>query len=236
MSIKRFFALSMVLSALTLSMNGLTLPAQAGEVHNSRLSQLIKKKPNLYLPSRLLIGTDNKFTLQGPPGSSVILYLSSTFEGMKAPNGVALRVGSDNQQVSGVIPESGVLELVAPIPDEEILVGKNLFVDAILWKDEEYRDMAVFDMVDSTGRRANENYISIAKASSGKGAFVMPNVPGLPAGMMQQLNNLSDMSKNPSPAKKDLIYDGAINRSRGGVEQNPFLNRPTAGFQVPTNF
>jgi hypothetical protein len=198
---------------------------------NSRLSQLIRNKPNLYLPSRMLIGEENKFTFQGPAGSQVILYVSAEPSGMEAPDGRPLRVGAENQQFTGTIPEKGVLEMTVPLPHEEFLIGKSMFVEGILWTQDDYADLAVFDIVDSTGRRSGANALVISQMSNGKGAFIMPSMPGMPSGLVNQITTLSEM-KGGDQRKKELIdLDGDLNRDVM-LNQNMFLNRP-GGLQQP---
>lgn len=228
----QWMLLSLLALSLAVPMATMGVPVQAGEVRNSRLSQLIRKKPSMYLPSRMVIGIENKFTLQGNPGTQVVLYLSPDAEGMKAPDGQMLRVGTENQEVSGIIPDNGVLELTVPLPNEEELVGKNIFVEAIGWKSEDYSDLSVFELVDSTGRRSSENYLAISKQSNGKGAFVLPSMPGMPAGLMQQISNLSEIQNEGDPRKKELLDNGNIDRNNF-MDRNIFINRPGASLTNP---
>jgi hypothetical protein len=219
-------ALTMLLSSMLL--NSLSfLPAQA-EVRQSRLSQLVKKKPTLYLPARLLIGNDNKFTFQGTPGNQVHLYLSSKPEGLKTPDGQALRVGEENQEFNGTIPENGVLEIIVPLPEEEGLVGQNVFVEAIGWKADDYADLVIFDQMDATGRRASENFIAINKPSSGKGTLLMPSLPGMSTNFVQQLKTFSEITSEGDARKKELLDNGERNNDNA-YDRNVFINRPGNG-------
>lgn len=200
-----------------------SLQAQA-EVRNSRLSQLIKHKPSLYLPNRLLIGEDNHFTVQGPAGSHVVLYISPQPQGVEAPDGQALRVGDDNHQLTGSIPENGVLEMTFPVPAEEELVGKKVYVEAITWKADDYSDLQVFDLVDAAGRKATENHLAFEKPSKGKGALIIPTMPGLSPQILQQMTTFSDIQKGDK-RKRELIDGGNVNKDVI-YDRNVFIQRP----------
>lgn len=218
-------ATTLILSGLFITPSALMPAGFCGDLHNSRLSQLVKRKPSMYMPSRLLIGAENRFTLQGPAGSHVTLYLSPQPDGFKTPDGQLLRVGTENEQVTGLIPENGVLELAFPVPNEEDLVGKNLFVEAVSWKNDDLSDLTIFELVDSTGRRASENYLAISKPANGRGAMILPNLPGMPGGMIQRMTQITDVTKEGDPRKKDLIDSGTIDRANT-YDRNMFINRP----------
>lgn len=235
-AVRRLLTLSLgawMLIALTAGVQlQLLMTAEAQQTRgNSRLSQLIRNKPNLYLPSRMLIGEENKFTFQGPPGSQVILYVSAEPSGMEAPDGQPLRVGAENQQFTGTIPEKGVLEMTVPLPHEEFLIGKSMFVEGILWTQEDYADLAVFEIVDSTGRRSGANALVISQMSNGKGAFIMPAMPGMPSGLVNQITTLSEMDGGDKRKMELIDRDGDLNRDVM-INQNMFLNRP-GGLQQP---
>ena len=215
---------AILMTALFIGANGPVVPSASAEVRNSRLSQLIKRKPNLYLPSRLLIGQENKFTLQGTPGHEVTLYISPQDAGLKAPNGQLLRVGEESEAIKGIIPQNGVLSLAIPLPDDTELDGKEIFVEAITWKAPDYSDLEILELVDSTGRRSSENKLAIAKPTKGKGAFILPSMPGVSPQMIQQITTLSEIQKGDT-RKRDLIYSGDVNKDIL-QDQNVFINRP----------
>jgi hypothetical protein len=138
---------------------------------------------------------------------------------------LSLRVGTDAQRLEGVVPEKGVLTLSFPVPDEAGLEGKAVFVDAIVWKQADYSDLQQPTLVDSTGRRTTSNQLSIAKAVElGKGPRLLPNMPGLPGGLLQQVNTLSEI-QNGDSRKRELLEDFADRSPEVLMDQNSFINR-----------
>lgn len=216
-------------SAITLLASQLVptlfLPAMAEGTRPSRLSQLVKKKPSMYLPSRLIIGQDNRFTFQGTPGNQVRLYMSSSPEGFSTPDGQPLRVGAEHQEIAAEIPANGVLEIIVPLPAEEGLVGQNIFVEGIAWHAEDFSDLVIFEQIDASGRRATENYVAINKLVKNKGSIVMPTLPGMSPSFVQQLNTLSEITNSGDARKKELLDTGEINRDNT-YDRNIFINRP----------
>jgi len=217
------------LLALVLSLN--IAPFASAEPPPSRLSQLRLNQSTLYMPARLIIGEENRFTIKGIPGNNVRLLISPQPEGMTLPNGTALRVSEENEKLEGVIPENGVLNLMLPVPNEEAWVGNHLYVDAITWKQEDLSDMAQLQLVDSSGRRATLNALELAKAATRGGSAIMPAIPGMPANLMQQLNTAAD-ALTGDERKKSLIYDGTRDQDNL-MDRNSLLNRP--GSFVPDN-
>lgn len=200
------------------------MPAQALEPHNSRLSQLVRRKPNLFLPSRILIGTENRFIIQGQAGSHVALYVSPDDQGFDSPGGQPLRVGKEHQEFTGLIPENGVLEMTVPMPNEAVLVGKQVYIEGVIWRVDDFSDMTVMDITDATGRRTAENGLEISKAANGKGAFIVPSMPGMPSGLMQQLSTLSEV-QNGDKRKLELIDSDGVMNKQLMMDKNVFINR-----------
>lgn len=221
--------LACLLLGLLLSLNSIT--TASAELPPSRLSQLRLNQSTLYMPSRLIIGEENRFIIKGTPGNKVRLLVSPQPEGMTLPNGTALRVSDEHEVLDGVIPENGVLSLMLPVPNEEQWVGNFLYVDAVTWKAEDSSDMAQLQLVDSTGRRATQNGLELAKASTRGGSAIMPAIPGMPANLMQQLNTAAD-ALTGDERKKSLIYDGSRDQDNL-MDRNTLINRP--GSFTPDN-
>ncbi|MBX2859700.1 MAG: hypothetical protein KTR14_00575 [Vampirovibrio sp.] len=196
----------------------------ARPVRKSRLSGLIKKKYQLYLPGRLYIGQDNRFVIKGKPGANVTLFISPQSRGLTGPNGQDMGVGTDNEKVSGPIPDTGVLQLVLPVPNEDYLVGRELYVDGLMWEGtmEEPTGFLVLQKMDSTGRVALSNRLVIAEPADGSGALILPSMPGVPTNLLQNLSNVADITDE---RKKDLVDHGEMDREVL-YDQNSFINRP----------
>lgn len=195
-----------------------TAPHSEAMERVSRLNSLIVQKPTLYMPPRLLIGQDNKFILKGKAGNKAMLYLSPSSSGMRAPNGLDLRIGEEHQKISGIFPENGVLVLTVPVPKESSLIGKTLYLEAITWSQPDYSDLEVLSITDFTGRRTSENALAIDKPADGKGSPIMPALPGVPTQLLNRLNTFNDLRQKP-----ELNDQGAINRNVP-LDQNSFYN------------
>jgi hypothetical protein len=224
MSIQRL-VLAAALSGLLLGLSAQMMPALADPPPPSRLSQLVLNRSTLYLPTRLFLGEENRFILKGKPGSKVMLFISPKSEGFKLPNGLALRVGEDNERLEGTIPEKGVLELTLPVPDEADWAGHALFVDAVMWSQDDYADIIQFQMLDATGRRASDNALMMAKRATASGTSFMPAMPGISAQALQQVTTMSEVLNSGDERKKELIDMGGRN-SDSLLDRNSFIQRP----------
>ena len=191
----------------------------------SRLSRLMLNQETMYLPTKLIIGTNNRFLIKGKPGSNVMLYVSPKGDGYKLPNGLMLRVGETHESLGDKIPASGILTLEIPVPNEADWAGHFLFVDAITWTQPDYADVKQIQLLDATGRRTTENgLIMTPPSTTAGGAFVMPSMPGMPAGALQQLTQTSQILGSNDQRRKDLIYDGDRNPDTM-LDRNSLLNR-----------
>lgn len=188
----------------------------------SRLGKLLLKRSNLFLPSRLTLGMENRFVIKAQPGSQVRLLLSAEDRGYRLPNGTPLRVGPEYQELTGVIPTSGVLELVIDMPNEEDLHGETVYVEAVVGSSD--ADMAPIDIMDPAGRRADHNALTIAKQASRGGPAILPNLPGMNPQMLQQLSTMGSIYSNDEDPRRQLLDTGDINRELK-IDQNPFNNR-----------
>jgi hypothetical protein len=206
----------------------------------SRLSQLVRRSPQLFLPAQLLIGKDNTLILQAPPGSQVTLYLSKETAGFSAPNGTPLRIGKTHETLTATVPNTGqstgTVSFTVPIPNEPTLEGTELYLEAFIWKADDYTDAHVAQIVDSTGRRTDGNAITIRKVEKAVHLpLVMPSVPGMPANMMQSLSTMSDAYSDER--KKELLdTTGSFTRDSDRTilrDKNSFLQLPGAG--VPSS-
>jgi hypothetical protein len=207
---------------------GLTLyptPSHAGNL--SKLNQQLQAKTRLFLPGRLYVGTTNMLTIQGKPGAKVILFVSPAQSGGAAPNGMALNVGDNNQSFTVKVAENGVASAPVTLPDA--LLGKTLFLDAVVYSAEDYGDMAHVDIMDSAGQPTLDNRITVVKLNEkgGKGASLMPALPGMNSQMLQQLQNTSQAQSDPR--KKQLLYDGTRDNNRD-LDRNSFIKLPGQTF------
>ncbi len=214
-------ALVLGLSLLLLQgLVGLNARPAFAEKYQSRLNSLILKKNDVYLPTRLVLGEEVQFVVKAAAGSHVKLLLSGQSSGYNLPNGTSLRVGPESQELSGVVPENGVLQLKMTMPNDADMDGKILYIDAVSGETDD--TLAPMELVDATGRRTANNALAIVKPSDAGSMSIMPNMPGVSPQLMTQLNNLTTMQSNPNA--KQLIDNGNINRDRS-IDQNPFAYR-----------
>jgi hypothetical protein len=198
--------------------------ASASPPTTSRLNSLIRRAPQLFLPSRLYLGQDNTLTLRGTPGSEVALYFSAEADGFTLPGGVALRVGEEHQTMQGTIGANGILTLTLPLPKDEALEGRVLFLDAVSWQKADQSDVLRFEQLDATGRRTLENGVPIVKpADTARGPLLMPGMPGMSTDMLRQVTSFSDVMGDER--KQQLIDQGKLDRNTL-IDRNPFVVRP----------
>ncbi len=197
--------------------------AERSAIRRSAVGRMNLQQSNMYLPTRLIIGEENRFVFKVPPGNKVVLVLSPQDAGLLTPDGRPLRVGPENQQVEATASEKGVAVINVPIPNETSLVGGVVYVDAYTYGSEDYSDLAILEMQDATGHRASGNRIAIEARTDGSGAMVLPGMPGMSPDFLRRLSTIGDVSGDER--KKKLMDDGEINRS---IEQdaNVFITRP----------
>lgn len=213
--------------ALALALILLTGPAVGfnaahAEKYQSRLNSLLLKKNDVYLPSRLVLGEEARFVVKAPAGNKVKVFVSYANEGYILPNGTPIRVGAEVQELSGTVPENGVLELKMAMPKDAELDGKVVFVEAVTGISDE--TLVPVDIMDSTGRRTAENSLVITKPSESGGPSIMPSMPGFSPQMFNQLTTMSQIYANKDDSRKQLLDNGTINKDRA-IDQNPFVRR-----------
>jgi hypothetical protein len=220
--LKYTVAVLSALSLLTIGWVAAPAKAQAEEQpYQSRLSRLLLHRNDLYLPTRLVMGEDAHFVVKAQPGSKVKVLLSGKSEGYTLPNGMPLRVGEDAQELSGTVPENGVLELKMEMPKDPDLEGKVLYVDAVAGlTDDSLQPVA---LVDATGRRTDVNTLTIVKPPEKGGTAILPSMPGLSPQVFNQLTQMGD-AYSKGDDRKNLLDNGDINRDRQ-IDQNPFVQR-----------
>jgi hypothetical protein len=202
---------------------GPALQSARAEQYKSRLNSLLLRKNEVYLPTRLLLGQEARFVVKAQSGSLIKVFISPEAEGKVLSNDVALRVGNNAQELSGTVPDTGVLELKMVVPADPDLDGRLVYVDAVAGPSED--TLVPIDLVDPTGRRTDQNAIPVMKqVDAGSGAMVMPSMPGLSPQVFNQLTTMGGIYSGGDAEKKKLLDDGTINRDRE-IDRNPFINR-----------
>ena len=209
-----WFSALMLASVLANLILACLLPpeAHAAPPPRGRLSRLIRKKPRLYMPTRLIVGEDNRFVVQAPAGSHVVLLMSPKPEGAMAPDGTPLAVGKDFQTLETVTAANGVVELILPIPAQKALRDRVVYVDAYTYQAEDYSDLQRLELTDAAGRASSgSNALLMTHRPEGGGPMVLPGMPGMPVNLMQQLGTLGEMMEGDE-RKRDLLDEGTMNR------------------------
>ncbi len=195
--------------------------AYAQQKFESRLSKLVLHQNDLFLPTRLTIGEDAQFVVKAPAGSKVAVMISGKSEGYSL-NGTALRVGSDAQVLTGIVPDSGVLQLKMTMPKDFALIGKMVYIDGAAGTSEDAMQQLV--LVDATGRRTGDNSLVIMKQPDHGGAAILPSMGGLTPQMFSQITQVGDIYSGKDNARKQLLDNGDVDQTRT-QDQNPFTQR-----------
>lgn len=182
----------------------------------------INESPKLYLPSKMVIGTDTIFKITGNPGSKVSLAISNTNNGSKPLFGNKLRLGKTEMTLEGIIPATGILELKLNAPMDKSLVDQVKYFEAATWSKEDYNDLQVATTISPSGKETFKNSVAYSEPyATGKRPSFEPVIPGMGQEFMKSLeainktkegkNNseLIDEGNEPayldSPEKTDLI-------------------------------
>lgn len=178
--------------------------------HAAKLSDLVKKPPQLYLPSQVIPGQTANFTLKGKPGADYKLILSSYSQGAELPGGMQLRVGKATLYKQGKIPQSGVAAIPVEVPANMDL-GERQYVEAITWVVPDQQDLEWAQIIQSTGQLAAENIVSVGVPHDPGSAMFLPGDPSV-SNVIRSLSTLTEVSGDER--KKELLDYGDINRNR----------------------
>ena len=214
-------ALSVLLAA---SFVTATIDEARAEQYESRLNSLLLKKSSVNMPTRLVLGQENKFTVKAAPGSTVRLFVSPAEEGYVFDDRLPLAVGEEVQEITGTIPATGVLEMTLPLPGDAELEGKVLYVDAVVGKASDLSDYARPELLDSSGRRTTENALVMMKPADEGHMFVTPTIPGLNPQLINTLSTTQEIYQSGDDRRKQLLNGGDINRD-AEIDRNSFNQR-----------
>ncbi len=209
----------------------------------SRLSELIKEPPTLYLPARLLVGETGKVIVKAPVGYTVVVAFSPPVHAVPPaetlttealgklsqssspyalrPDGQPMKVGSDCQTLEMVANDKGVVVFPITVPDAPQLAGQVMVLDGytVAPNGTTVESLA---WVDPMGRATQRNEVMMETLANSGGAMIMPGLPGIGAGMARQLGTLRDVSTG-GDRMKDLVDDGT--RGNTMLDRNSFIKR-----------
>lgn len=193
---------------LLMLLAGVSMPAPS---ESASLKDLIKRPSELFLPTQIIPGRAAVFTLRGKPGQSYQFILSSMPHGTVLPNGVSLRVGKPTVEKTGVVPESGVVQIPVTLSEEVAIPGERQFVDAVVWTRPDKSDAQPAQMIEHTGIPTSANAVVVVPEPDKGNMLLIPGDPGM-SSLFRTLETLNQTSTDPR--KKELLYEGDIDRSR----------------------
>ena len=206
----RFFNLKVLFVTVLLctSIASLQNSAYAG-----RLSDSIKRPPQLYLPSQLLPGQQAVFTVKAKAGQHVTLILSTQSSGYTLPDGRPLSIGDPVVEQSTVVPETGVATFALDLPDSIGDPGMKRYVEALVWTQEDLSDAERAEVFNThIGGVTEDNSVEVGVAADGGTTMFLPAGNTAMGGLIRGITALGET--NGSDRKKQLIDTGAINKDR----------------------
>jgi hypothetical protein len=165
--------------------------------------------PEVYLPSKLIIGEKNAFRIKGNPGCKVSLAVSKASGGAKPLFGQQLRIGASETTIEGVIPATGIIELHYELPNDESLINGVRFFEVATWSKDDYSDLQLARIYSSAGRQTSNNGVKISHPyDSGKRPTFMPVIPGMGQDLVKAIDKFKEAKEgNVNP---DLLEDGTM--------------------------
>lgn len=222
---KKFILLLLIISSIT-------LPAQAQQgidfvkAEKRPILLLNRESPEVYKPTRLIIGQENKVLIKAEPGSCISLAYSESNTGAAPLYGQKLRLGSDLKTTEGIVPQNGLLELSIMLPDNKEFEGKTFYIEVAVWKNKDFSDIQLAKIVAPSGRETSSNSIvaALPPKNANKPTFT-PTLPGAPLEMMQTMKFIEDMKQNKdSKDETDIDYDAQSSYRTPVIIRN--LNAP----------
>ncbi len=223
-----------IVSTVMLGSNTLCPAANAQEADDAprsaiqRLNRIRQEQPRLYLPTRFAIGKEQQLIVKAGPNKQVKLFISPDKAGYTSDDGVPLAVGEQVQALEATTNANGVAVMTFPVPDNTQLEGHRLFVDGYVLSATQGDDAALpipqqLVWMDPTGRQTQQNDIPMRVANSGRGAMVLPGIPGIGGDMLRRIGTMQDAERGGDRVK-GLVDDGV--RSDTVYDNNVFIQRP----------
>lgn len=162
----------------------------------------------VFLPSKLILGQDNKFVIKGNPGSKVSLAISNSNHGAKPIMGINLRLGETEQTIESTIPATGVVELIYKVPSNEELLDKIKYVEVAIWSKVDFSDIAIAKSIGASGRETLNNGLAIVlPPESGKKPTFEPVIPGISGDLFKSIQAMKDVQEGKvNPELIDSSY------------------------------
>ena len=170
-------------------------------------------KPEIFKPSRLIIGSKTVFIVKAEPGSSVTFILSDERDGSEPFYGQHLRLGDFVYSINGTVGEKGITELKVELPDEKNLTGNIFYFEAIVWKNKDFSDLTKAKIIGTNGKETGSNAIIAARK---------PEKKSMP-GFGQAMPGIGDISKSFEALAEQ---ESAVERDYNISEDGYYYNKP----------
>lgn len=195
-----------VFLSVTLIMLHFTFIAKAENASEISLPSVEKERlitgdaSEVFMPSKLVLGKDNKFIVRGKPGSKVSLAVSSSSYGAKPINGLNVRLGETEQTIESIISSTGVVELIYNVPQDETLLGQTKYFEVAVWTKSDFGDISMAKSISASGRETLNNGLKIVlPPETGKRPTFEPTIPGISGDLYKSIKAMKD------------VQDGKIN-------------------------
>jgi len=201
-----------ILIIVTILLHLISIPVFAKQEVNPDLTrrpllQLKKNSAVVYLPTKLVIGKDNKIIVKGEPGYFVSLAISSENSGSMPFYGKILRLGKDFNTVENTISQSGIAEMNIKIPDDKNLNDKTYFIEVAVWKDANFRDLQLAELIAPNGRKTNYNGIKLGLPPKDvSGPAFTPSIPGISPDVLRSIKTIEKL-KNGDESSENREFN-----------------------------
>ena len=168
--------------------------------------------PQVYMPSRLLIGDNSTFTIKADAGSHVLLAVSDQNTGASSFHGQVFNLGASYTQKEGIVPENGLLQLNYQLPNDKKLENKTYYFEVFVWKSEDFADLKKAKVMGPNGRETDSNEITaIIPTKNASGFRFGPDMPGMPGSGQEFMNTVDKLQsldkKNNTSTERDYDVD-----------------------------
>lgn len=199
-----------ILMLLSFSNNALPANSQQDSLSKSaiRKSLLLNRDySQVYKPTKLIIGANNKFSIKAEPGSYVLLLVSSTNDGNEF-NDKQLRLGKDVKKVDGVVTSNGFLELNFDLPKDKTLVKKEMYFEVLVSKDKSFTNSEIAKIISPSGRETDINSIKVYEPNDTKlGPSFGAVMPGGGGDMIKTMQTIEDVKNGKTGNPEDYLYN-----------------------------
>ena len=200
------FASIILGGVMAVGLAGMHLSAEA-----MSLKDLIKRPPELYMPSQLVASQTVSFTVKAQAGQHLRLMISTQPKGYSLENGLLLRIGEPNVTEETIVPANGIAVINVKLPDEIGDPGMQRYVEAVTWSADDMTDAQIATIIDPKEGLSQSNAISVGTPPNDDNLGFLPG----DAQMGQVLRSISAMNNAGNDERKKKLFDtGEINRDR----------------------